>query len=289
MKARSRDGITHKCERVMPAFCAPGYSLPPPMTTSTWASSPDTRSCCICKPVPCVCHVCALLFAHRMPLWLPGLFLCFTNPSRISQTWKTVWNQCPSVLGKHVAEHSYVPPVPSAMLLIPTPLLFTVSSSACWPPRVCNWPLNPPSPDRVIYPWGFRGGYSERTAVITGLSLSCALGLSTEYIQLDSPPTPPQGFYWFEWHFNLLPNLPALCLLLWLMKAWLLVMRTRNFGALFTLAAPAPQEREHSCSLLSTWPLGSRVTACGPCTQAASPAVLTPAPSTGPTRLFMPP
>lgn len=83
---------------------------------------------CICKPVPCMCLVRALLFTHLMPLWLPGLFLCFTNSSRISQTWKTVWNQCPSILGKHEARHSYVPPVPFAMLLILTALLFTVSS-----------------------------------------------------------------------------------------------------------------------------------------------------------------
>lgn len=146
-----------------PAFCAPSYSLPPPMTTFMWASNPDTRSFCICKPVPCVCHVCALLFAHLMPLWLPGLFLCFTNTSRISQTWTTVWNQCPSILGKHTAEHSYVPPVPSAMLLILTALLFTVSSSPCWPPGVCNWPLNPLSLGRVIYSRGFHGGCFTRS------------------------------------------------------------------------------------------------------------------------------
>lgn len=51
--------MKYKCQRVMPAFCAPGYSLPPPMTTFTWASSPDTRSFLYMQAsvvyVPCAC------------------------------------------------------------------------------------------------------------------------------------------------------------------------------------------------------------------------------------------
>lgn len=129
------------------------------------ASSPDpSRVFCVHKPC-----VCSTLFTYLKSFWLPGLFLCFTYTSWITQTWKAIWNQYPSILGKKMVEHG-----PSCSFAFA--VLFTVSLS-CQFPWVCNWPrLNPLFLSSVIYSWGLTLSWSflpcsKRNTVITRLTL----------------------------------------------------------------------------------------------------------------------
>lgn len=239
----------------MPAFCAPGYSLPPPMTTFTWASSPDTRSflymqaSAVCVPCACLafCSPYACLSAFQDCFCASRTRVESLRPEKQSET----------------SVHQYLV---STRRSRATSLLCLLRCSSSW--QLCFSPvplLHAGLPESVTdlltrslgagssipgvsvagVSRGLKSclGYSERTAVIASLSLSPA---PTRRVSTDLSET----LICFQ------ISQSCLCVSLWLMKTWLLVMRTRNFGVLFTLAAPAPQEREHSYSLLSTWPLG---------------------------------
>lgn len=138
MKARSREGTEHNHKGVAllsaPGFFpAPSLSLPPPgwFLSLLLALIPgllNTQARPVC--------VCAMLFTYLKYFWLPGLFLCFTNTSRITQTRKTVWNQYPSVLGKKMVERRQCSSFAFCDSLL--------TSFSCWSPWVCTWLLLSP-------------------------------------------------------------------------------------------------------------------------------------------------
>lgn len=100
------------------ADCAPTVwvlaSIPGPCVPPFLSLTPSLDLVSTCHP----CLFCGAFFTYLISEF-PGLFLHFTNTSWITQTWKTVWNQYPSELGKKWLSTINTLSLPSVIPLTP--------------------------------------------------------------------------------------------------------------------------------------------------------------------------